>query len=512
MKKFIFFFTFLALTMTVMAQSQRQMVLSEDFTSTLCTYCPGAAMGMDDLLTNGKYVAVVESHSLGMGYDPYANTYSTARNTMYGVSAFPSVCFDAVKGYVGGNHSSSMYSTYLPLYNACIAITSPVTISMAVTNNGLNYTAVITLVKTDVISSSNNVLYFFVTESNISYNWEGQTKLDHVNRLMVPDQNGTAISFASGNTQVITLNFAMDASWVLTNCEFIASLQDMDAGQGNIPGTSPYYLKEYKVYQTIKQGAVNLTPDFDANTTSVPLNGSVTFTNLTSGGYVGTPETFHWIFQGATPDTSDDASPTVVYTECGSHDVTLIANNGGQIDTLTKSLYITVGPYINMLITPKDTACSFVPITLDATTNGATSYLWTPGGFTTPSITVDESTIGLGLHSYTVAVSDGNCTNTQTKTIFYEDCTGIPQNNTGMSTTIYPNPNRGNFTLEMNSLVPQNVNIVITNSLGVKVYSENDITFSGKLLKSINLNVPSGVYFLSVLNSGKNNVQKFLVN
>ena len=513
MKKFISLFTFIALTMIVMSQSQRQMVLSEDFTSTLCTYCPGCALGMDDLLSNGNLVAVVESHSNGLGTDPYTNTYSTARNTMYGVQAFPSASFDGWEQYTGGNHTTSMYSSYVPLYNNCIAVTSPVTMSMSVTNTNLNYTVVVTLTKTDVISSSSNILYFFVTQSHISYNWEGQNHLEHVNRLMVPDANGTAVDFTSGNVQTVTLNFAMDSSWPLTDCEFIASFQDKDAGQGNQYGTAGGYpIKKFKIYQTIKRGVIDLTPGFNASATNVPMNGSVTFTNATVGGYIGTPETFQWNFPGATPDTSTATNPTVVYTACGPHDVMLIVNNGGQIDTLTKSLYITVGPVINMLITPKDTACSFAPITLDATTAGATSYLWTPGGLTTPSITVDESIIGLGLHSYTVAVSDGQCTTTQTKTIFYEDCTGIAQNNTDLSTTLYPNPNHGSFTLEMNSLVPQNINIVITNSLGVKVYSENEITFSGKLLKSINLNVPSGVYFLSVLNSGKNNVQKFLVN
>jgi len=61
-------------------------------------------------------------------------------------------------------------------------------------------------------------------------------------------------------------------------------------------------------------------------------------------------------------------------------------------------------------------------------------------------------------------------------------------------------------------LVPQNITIAITNALGMNIYSENGITFSGKLLRPINLNnVPAGVYYLTIQNSGKNIVQKFLV-
>lgn len=343
MKKLLFSFVIILSTLTAMSQSQRQMVLAEDFTSTLCTYCPGCAMGMDDLLANGQYVAVVESHSSFGGSDPYKNTYSLARNAMYGVQAFPTASFDGWEQYTGGSHTTSMYTYYLPYYNNCMAQTSPVTMSMTVTNTGLNYTAVVSLTKTDNITSTNNVLYFFVTQSKISYNWEGQTHLQHVNRLMVPDANGTTVSFTSGDTQTVTLNFAMDSTWTLANCEFIACFQNKDS-QGNQSGSSGGYpIKKFKIYQTIKRGAIDLTPGFTANLTQIPLNDSITFTNTTYGGYVGTPVTFHWIFDGGTPDTSDLTSPTIVYSVPGTHNVTLIVNNGGQIDTLVQTGYIYVG-------------------------------------------------------------------------------------------------------------------------------------------------------------------------
>ncbi len=513
MKKLLFSLALLFSVLTGMSQSTRQMVLSEDFTSTLCTYCPGAAMGMDDLLSHGKLCAVVCSHSLGMGADPYANTYSEARNAMYGVSAFPSVSFDAIHGYVGGNHTTSLYSTYLPLYNECIALSSPVTMSMSVTNSNLNYTVVITLTKTDAISSTNNVLYFFVTQSHISYNWEGQNHLEHVNRLMVPDANGTAVDFTSGNVQTVTLNFAMDSSWPLGDCEFIAAFQDMDAGQGVMPGTSGYPLTEFKVYQTIKRAVIDLSADFTANQTTISKDGSVSFTTITSGGYIGTPETYQWSFPGGTPYSDTAKNPTVVYSSCGSHDVTLIVDHGGQIDTITKLNYIQVGPVVNVVITPGDSACVYTPITMDATTPNAT-YFWAPGGQTTPAITVDAATYGLGSHYFSVTVDtpDG-CSQLIIIRLYWDPCTGIIQNTSDLSTSIYPNPSHGRFTLEMNSFVPQNVDIVVTNSLGMKIYSENNVTFSGRLLKPVNLNnIPSGVYFMSIKNSGKTIVEKFLVN
>lgn len=130
MKKTLLSLAFMLVTIIVVAQSvPRQMVVVEDATGTWCTYCPGAQMGTDDLLANGKLVAVIANHN----GDPYANAYSNARNTFYGIPAFPAISFDGNRGYVGGSHSSSLYTTYLPIYNASIAETSPVDLSMVVT-------------------------------------------------------------------------------------------------------------------------------------------------------------------------------------------------------------------------------------------------------------------------------------------------------------------------------------------------------------------------------------------
>jgi len=55
MKRTIFTIVCLLALSTVFAQgTTRFMVATEDATGTWCTYCPGAAMGCDDLLSNGK--------------------------------------------------------------------------------------------------------------------------------------------------------------------------------------------------------------------------------------------------------------------------------------------------------------------------------------------------------------------------------------------------------------------------------------------------------------------------
>jgi len=61
--------------------TERDMVLVEIATGGWCTYCPGAALGADDLISNGCTVAIIENHN----GDPYAYTGSDARNTNYSI-------------------------------------------------------------------------------------------------------------------------------------------------------------------------------------------------------------------------------------------------------------------------------------------------------------------------------------------------------------------------------------------------------------------------------------------
>lgn len=494
MKKIFLSLVLIFAVSMAMAQIQRQFVLLEIGTGTWCTYCPGAAMGADDLLEAGCMVAVIENHN----GDPFANQYSNARNSYYTITGYPTAIFDGVLRVVGGSHSSSMYNSYLPKYNQRMAVPSNIRISMTAEESGGQWTAVVTMEKVGNVTSTNMKLHFAVTQSHISYNWQGQNHLNFVNRLMVPDQNGTSISFTSGDVQTVTLNFPSNSQWPVEDCEFIAFVQDL----GN---------KE--VLASCKRGALDLTVGFEASATQVNKDEPVTFTNTTFGGYIGTPETYQWFFPGATPDGSTDENPIVTYWECGPHDVTLIVDRGGQIDTLVKSMYIQVGPTVNVTTNPGDTTCWYQPITLDATTPNAASYLWSPGGETTPAITVDGNTYGYGAHSFTVTVtSTDGCIQEKSHEIYFDECTGIADLNKDLRATVYPNPSNGKFTIELTSGKSTIADIRIVNILGNTAYSEKGITVNGTLAKNLNLNLASGIYYLVIQTPEGKNIQKITIN
>jgi PKD repeat protein len=492
MKNILFSFVLILFVSLGFGQTvPREMVVLEIGTGTWCQFCPGAAMGADDLLENGKLVSVVENHN----GDGFANVYSNARNSYYSISSFPTAKFDGILSVVGGSASQSMYPSYLPKYNQRKAKPSDVSMVMEVTNVDLNYTATITLTKAPDWAATTPVLQFAVTQSNILYNWYGQTHLEHVNRLMVPSATGTVVDFSGGDTQVIILNFTLNSQWPVEDVEFVSWVQD-NTGK--------------EVHQSIKRAAIDLSVDFTASATQINKGEDVTFTSVVSGGYIGVPQTYEWFTPGGVPVYSQEANVTVTYNNCGPHDVTLVVNRGGQIDTVARTHYIQVGPVVTVTSSPGDSTCWYTPITLDATTATAVSYLWSPGGETTPSILVTAGTYGVGAHTFnaTVTTSDG-CVQTIPHEIFFDACTGIGEPAKGLSASVYPNPNSGRFTLVIDGKGTTDLRIV--NLIGTTVYEESGLNINGKVTRSMNLNLSSGLYFLVLQNTEGKSIHKFSV-
>jgi PKD repeat protein len=387
MKKFTLLLIALAtvFVLPVKAQNvQRSYVVLEIATGTWCVYCPGAAGGADQLVDEGESVAVIENHN----GDSYANTYSNARNSYYGISSFPTAKFDGIVTHSGGQAcpTANIYSTYLPLYNQRMAVTSPLTVCVTGTNVGNNYTVNVALNKVGTITSTDLKLHLVLTESNIAVTWFCLNDIDFVTRLMVPDQNGTTVSFNSGNLQSYTLNFARDPNWVAANCELVAFVQD---------NSTKEILNAFKVPLTnIPTNPIG-SVDFTADVTSGCSPVTVTFTNESVGA-----TQFNWSFPGGTPSSSTMTNPVVTYNTAGTFDVTLIGSDGACAVTTTKTSYINItsAPVAPGMPQGESSLCNTAPIQTYSTGSiaNATSYTWdlTPpeSGVLTPngtSCTID---------------------------------------------------------------------------------------------------------------------------
>jgi len=203
----------------------KQCILLEIGTGTWCQYCPGAAMAADDFIAGGYNIAVIENHN----GDPYANTYSNARNNYYGITGYPTAVFDGLLKYVGGSNTTSVFPGYLPLFQQRVNIMTPFGLSIYGEDVGQgNFNISVYLDQYANMIYQNLVLHFVLTESEIMVNWQGQNHLNFVTRLMAPDENGTPLNLNGRTEHIIPLNFNLNTSWNGAHCELVAFIQDLD--------------------------------------------------------------------------------------------------------------------------------------------------------------------------------------------------------------------------------------------------------------------------------------------
>ena len=284
MKQFLVLLMLLV-SMTFIWAVPREMVVLEIGTGTWCPYCPGASMGAHDLLNAGINVAVVKNHN----GDSYANTYSNTRNNYYGISNFPSALFDGLNVYEGGSNTQSLYSTYLPRVNARLAIPSKYTITAEGYYESGVLTVDVTVSKPEADTNTNVFLRSYITESNIQQNWQGQTQLDYVNRMMAPSASGTAITLNTGESVTETLTFNLNSSWQMPNLELVLFLQNnstkeiLQGVKYSVPGLSGAFpaSAEALLFPDTYVSGLNSLPITFFNFSNDPVSATLETTNPT---------------------------------------------------------------------------------------------------------------------------------------------------------------------------------------------------------------------------------------
>lgn len=485
-----------------MAQVDRNMVLVEIMTGTWCYYCPGAAMGADDLVANGHRVAIVESHT----GDSYANTYSNARNSYYNPSGVPAAYFDGTISVIGGNHTTSMYNSYKTKYNQAIAVDAPLEIDYTMTQDGLQFTFDVTATKVGDMTNLQPKLYLFVTQSEITQSWQGMSHLNYVNRKMAPDQNGTALNFTSGDVQNVTLTVNLDPQWPLENIEFVLMVQDV--------ASKKVYNSSRPVYTDF--GAID-------GVAEICKGESVNFESTS----VGRPAEFLYFFPGGEPASSTENNPVVTYNTPGVYDVTLITKTGLDYDTMVKTGYVTVKPGAELTMPdgPLEVCVENPNAYSTYTTSGEniSSYTWELIPATAGVINNEGSycviewsnTFGFGDYASLRVKGVNDCGEgewTPYMDVMGVDCTPVVAPEKTKTLEVYPNPASNNITVVMNPKATENVRLTITNALGKIVHSEN-ISLNGSTMRNISIsNLPQGMYFINVDGKQFKAVQKIAVD
>jgi PKD repeat protein len=491
MKKFTLVFSLILLTaLWVQAQVARNMVAVEITTSTFCTYCPGAMLGLDDLVANGCRVAGIEHHNDWQGNDPFVTPASQARSNYYNPGGNPGAFFDGVLSVVGGNHTTSMYPNYLPKYNQRIAIPSPISIGYTVTRNGLQFVFNFIVKKESDLPNNLLTFQFTATESNIQYTWQGQSQLEYVNRLMVPDQSGTPLDFTSTDVQNVTITANLDPLWALDNIEFVAFVQNTSGKE---------------ILQTIRP----VITDFEASTpTDICQHSGINFSNSS----VGRPSTTLWLFPGGSPSSSTSEAPSIIYHIPGMYDVTMITTTGLDSDTVVKTDYVNIRPGAEVTdpIGPQ-IVCTNNPsssTTYSTSSISASQYIWdlypASGAGTIinngATATINWVNNWYGTASIRVkGINDcGEGVWTQYMDISAVNCTGVESNAQILPVSVYPNPASKDLNVVLNCKNPDLVEVRLMNAVG-KVVAHDLVQVNGKAVSNLNVSrLSEGMYFLSI--------------
>ncbi|HPE56944.1 MAG TPA: T9SS type A sorting domain-containing protein [Bacteroidales bacterium] len=125
----------------------------------------------------------------------------------------------------------------------------------------------------------------------------------------------------------------------------------------------------------------------------------------------------------------------------------------------------------------------------------------------------DPSVAGLGEHTITYTFTDVNfCTNTATDLLTVTQFTGYENIAEKSGVHVYPNPSEGMFTLRLNQLDEQEVNLVVYNALSDVVYIKEGLLLTEQHRSVINLSeLPKGVYYLKISGKNLDSVQKLVI-
>jgi hypothetical protein len=198
----------------------------------------------------------------------------------------------------------------------------------------------------------------------------------------------------------------------------------------------------------------------------------------------------------ATPDvtttytiTIDDGENTV------TDEIMLVVNEAPQVD---------LGEDV--------TVCANQSIILDATTPGATSYLWTPGGYTTPTIEVDSTGVGFGTIVYSVVVTNANeCEGLDEIEIYFDPCASVTEIGSGLDMLVYPNPASSVLNINLSG-VSEAVEYSLLNYQGGEVYTQYVGDVNGEVNHQLQIgNYASGIYYLRIKTNNNIAIRKIVI-
>jgi hypothetical protein len=194
---------------------------------------------------------------------------------------------------------------------------------------------------------------------------------------------------------------------------------------------------------------------------------------------------------------------TLSVSASGTYYVTVSDSTTGCSASDSVNVAINAAPSITFALA--DTLCdNGGVIIMNASPAGGTYF-----GIGVSGSSFDPSFPGPGTTTITYSYTDTNgCSATTNQPVFIDDCSGINEQVTNASITVYPNPNNGQFTLVISQSNGEGV-LEITDALGQLISSESIAPVNGAITKEVNLQLyASGLYFVRFTTNATSTVQK----
>ncbi len=297
--------------------------------------------------------------------------------------------------------------------------------------------------------------------------------------------------------------------------EFAGSPFNGTTGPGTIISTAPcgaitfHFTSNGSVTKFGWEAIFACMGELSCTITSTPeqiCQGSSAMLQVTPSGGSGT-YTCLW----SPPQTLND--PTIM-NPIATPDITTtytVTISDGD-NTVLKDYTLVVLPAPQVDLGDDISVCVDQTILLDATTPGAVSYYWTPGGYTTPTIEVDSTGVGLGSATYIVVVSnDDDCDGKDEIVITFDDCSGVSDVSGVFNLSIYPNPTSTVLNITLCGKA-ESVEYLLLNYQGCEVYTKKIGWLNGFVSQQLEIGeFASGIYYLRLTTNDEIIIRKIVI-
>jgi hypothetical protein len=297
------------------------------------------------------------------------------------------------------------------------------------------------------------------------------------------DSSGTASVVATGGTGAY--------SYAWNNGEITSAIDSLDAGNYTVSISDANNCTAIATGTTNEPDMLGLNLVVTDAVCSYDSNGEIAA--AVNGGVL--PYSYDWSIGGT------NASATALAV--GNYQVTITDANGCMI--MDSASVANTSNAIEIAMPAEAALCLPFSITLESGVE-AESYAWSTGE-STASIDVTAG----GLYTVTIGNAEG-CLSTDSTTVIEQPCVGIAEGESAIAIDLYPNPNRGEFTLNINNASSDQMNYTFMSLDGKLVKSGLLALNGGNSTEVFQFNgLSSGLYIMSITTNDKVFIKRVII-